>query len=46
MHILGYNIFDFSQAVNYADAFITIFIVCGISFCIFLFAKHQSTKSK
>lgn len=45
MHILGYNIFDFSQPVNYADAFITIFVVCSISLCIFLLTK-QSTKGK
>lgn len=44
MQIFGYSIFDFSKEVGYADAFVTIAVVCGISFCLFLVAKYKAPK--
>lgn len=42
--IFGYRFFDFSSKVTYGDAFLTIAIVCLISFCLFMLAKKNAPK--
>ena len=40
--IFGIRFFDFSSKVTYADAFLTIALVCGISFALFLIIRTKA----
>ena len=40
--IFGIHFFDFTAKVTYADAFLTIALVCGISFILFLLVRSKA----
>ena len=42
MEIFGVRFFDFSSQVTYGDAFLTIAVVCGISFVLFLIVRAKA----
>ncbi|WP_181881755.1 hypothetical protein [Helicobacter sp. MIT 14-3879] len=42
--ILGYKFFNLTQKVTYADAFLTIGVVCLVSLGLFLVAKYKAPK--
>ncbi len=42
--LFGYQFFDLSAPVGYGEAFITIIIVCVLSFGLFLWAKYNAPK--
>lgn len=44
IEILGFRFFDLSGAVTYADAFLTIAVVCLVSFGCFLIARFNAPK--
>lgn len=44
--LFGIHFFDFTSKVTYADAFLTIALVCGISFIFFLFIRAKSKHLK
>ena len=42
--IFGIRFFDFTAKVTYADAFLTVAVVCGISFVLFLIVRAKAQK--
>ncbi|MGX3009996.1 hypothetical protein ACWIUD_00330 [Helicobacter sp. 23-1044] len=42
--IFGIRFFDFTAKVTYADAFLTIALVCGISLILFLILRAKAQK--